>query len=96
MSDLRTRLEDMRDFCLGEPQQRPHPNNVARLCQTILDREERRAEIVDDIRASAHTLEKCEGAFVNAGRVAELLIGFADQFDGKDDPAFIESGGGAS
>lgn len=26
------RLEDMRDFCTGTGDQRPHPGNVARLC----------------------------------------------------------------
>lgn len=90
MTDLRTRLEDMADFCEGASgDRRPHPNNVAKLCRDILDREERRAEIVDDIRASARTLEKCDGALVNAGKVAEMLTGYADQFDGKEEPGYV-------
>lgn len=90
MSDLRQRLEDMRDFCesIGHP--RPHPNTVAQLCRDILEREEKRTLIVSDIRASANTLAKCEGARVNAGRVSEVLNAFADQLDGKDDAAYIE------
>jgi hypothetical protein len=86
MSDLRTRLEDMADFCEGAAgDRRPHPNNVAKLCRDILQREERRTEIVDDIREHIRELEQCRGAAVYAGNVADTLKGIADQLDGKDE-----------
>jgi hypothetical protein len=60
---LKQQLEDMRDFCSGD--HRPHPNNVARLCNKALDAVAAMDEFCDrveagEVRSSRTYLKFCE------------------------------------